>query len=307
MSAEHPIIAITGSSGSGVTSVTEALQHILWRVRALGVYIQGNSFHRYDRKTMETELLQAQQEGRNLSHFGPEGNMLDKLDSLFFEYSARGQGKSRYYLHSEEHAKQFDQEPGTFTPWTEIEHGSDLMVYKGLHGAAIQDDIDLSQYPDLLIGMVPNVNLEWIRKISRDPSERGYSSEEVRQSILQRLPDYINHIAPQFSRTHINFQTVSAIDTSDPFNTSRIPNEDDCFIIIHTQNGRDFDLINLHKKIPDSFMSRPNNLVIPGGKRMMAIENIFTPIIEDMVSSARELRGDKPYAADFRGGLQGLI
>ena len=307
MSAKHPIIAITGSSGSGVTSVTQAIEHILWRVRARGVYIQGNAFHRYDRKTMEYELSRAQKEGRALSHFGPEGNMLEKLESLFAQYSETGTGQRRYYLQSKEHAQKFNQESGTFTPWTDIESGSDLMIYKGLHGAAIHDDMDLSQYPDLLIGMVPNTNLEWIRKISRDTSERGYSVEQVRESILHRLPDYVNHITPQFSRTHINFQMISAIDTSDPFDPARIPNEDDCFVIIHTQNGRDFGLKGLCDMIPDSFMSRPNNLVIPGGKRMMAIESIFTPIIEDLVSKGRELRGDSPHPDSYRGEIQGLI
>jgi len=307
MSAEHPIIAITGSSGSGVTSVTQAFKHILWRVRARGVYIQGNAFHRYDRKSMKSELRKAEKEGRNLSHFAPEGNMLDKLDTLFFQYAATGTGKRRYYLHSRENAELFGQKPGTFTPWDDIEPDSDLLVYKGLHGAAVQDDIDISSYPDLLIGMVPNINLEWIRKISRDTSERGYSTKQVRKSILRRLPDYVNHITPQFSRTHINFQTISTIDTSDPFNAERIPTDEDCFVVIHAQNCNVPEFTQLCEKIPDAFMSNRNTAVIPAGKRMMALELIFTPIIQKLVDKGRKLRGKKSYAADFRGGMQGLI
>lgn len=308
MSAEHPIISITGASGSGINAVTQAFEHILWRVRARGVYIQGNAFHRYDRKTMKAELRKAEKEGRRLSHFGLEGNMLDKLDSLFFEYSATGGGKRRYYLGSLEHAEIFGQKPGTFTPWADIEPGSDLMIYKGLHGAAIQDDIDLSQYPDLIIGMVPNVNLEWIQRIRRDTTERNYSPKQVKKSILRRLPDYVNYITPQFSRTHINFQKISTIDTSDPFNQSRVPTEEECFIVIHVQNNSEYvDLKSLHNDITDSIMSRPDTLVIPGGKQMMAIESIFTPIVEKLVQRGRELRGDKPYSKDFRGGLEGLI
>lgn len=308
MSAEHPIIAITGASGSGVTAVTQAFEHILWRVHARGVYIQGNAFHRYDRKTMKAEIRKAEKEGRILSHFGPEGNMLDKLESLFFEYSATGGGKRRYYLHSREHAEAFGQKPGTFTPWADIEPGSDLMIYKGLHGAAIQDDIDLSQYPDLIIGMVPNLNLEWIHRIRRDTSERNYSLKQVRKSILRRLPDYVSYITPQFSRTHINFQMISTVDTSDPFNQSRIPTDEECYIVIHVQNSfKTVDLLTLHENIPDSLMSRPDTLVIPGGKRMMAIESIFTPIVEKLVQRGRELRGDKLHSEDVRGGLEGLI
>ncbi len=307
MSAEHPIVAITGSSGSGVTAVTQALEHIIWRVRARGVYIQGNAFHRYDRKNMKAELRRAELDGRRLSHFGPEGNMLDKLDSLFFEYAAVGRGLRRYYLHSKEHAESFDQKPGTFTSWAQIEEGSDLLIYKGLHGGAVHEDIDLSQYPDLLIGMVPNLNLEWMRKLTRDTTERGYSPRQVRKSILRRLPDYIDYIAPQFSRTHINFQTIATIETSDPFNPGKMPNDEDCYIVIHAKKPGLIDFPGLSGQIPNSFMTTRNSIVIPGGKRMMAIETIFTPIIRDLVEQGRKLRGDLPPPADYRGEFLGLI
>ena len=307
MSAEHPIISITGASGSGTNAVTQAFEHILFRVRAKGEYIQGNAFHRFDRRAMRQQIRNADKEGRVLSHFGPEGNMLDKLDSLFFEYAHTGRGKRRYYLHSQEHADNFNQKPGTFTDWEDIEPGSDLLLYKGLHGAAVHEDIDLSVYPDLLIGMVPNVNLEWIRRIRRDTAERGYTEKQVRKSILRRLPDYVTHITPQFSRTHINFQTVSTIDTSDPFNQTRFPSDEECFIVIHDQGKIVEDCSSVCDEIPDAFLSRPDTIVIPGGKRMMAIETIFTPIIQKLVDKARELRAEKPRPKGFRGGLHGLI
>ena len=307
MSAEHPIIAITGASGSGTNAVTEAFEHILFRIRAQGVYIQGNAFHRYDRQTMNAEQLKADREGHNLTHFGPEGNMLDKLDSLFFQYAATGTGKRRYYLHSTRHAESFGQEAGTFTDWEDIEPGSDLLIYKGLHGGAIDGDIDLTVYPDLLIGMVPNVNLEWIRRIARDTSERGYSVDEVRKSILRRLPDYVTHITPQFSRTHINFQTVSTIDTSDPFNQDFQPTDEECYIVIHDQKKMIDNMPTLVKKIPNAFMSRSDTLVVPGGTRMVAIELIFLPLVKKLVEKGRELRGDRPRPLNFEGGLQGLI
>jgi len=86
----------------------------------------------------------------------------------------------------------------------------------GLHGAAIDGDIDISQYPDLLIGIVPIVNLEWIRKIGRDTKLRGYTVDDVRHSIQCRMHDYVHHITPQFSRTHINFQMVSSLSRQFP-------------------------------------------------------------------------------------------
>lgn len=308
MSSQHPIIAITGSSGSGVTFVTKAFEHILWRVRARGVYIQGNAFHRYDRKTMKAELRRAEKEGRILSHFGPEGNMLDKLETLLFQYAATGGGKRRYYLHSPKDADTWGQKPGTFTPWEELEPDSDLLLYKGLHGAAITGDIDISQYPDLLIGVVPNVNLEWIRKISRDTAERGYSIKQVRKSILRRMPDYVRHITPQFGRTHINFQTISTIDTSDPFSPATyLPSDDESFLVIHLQNSQSPAFGELCHCIPGAFMSRVNTIVVPGSKRMMAMEMILAPIVQKLVDKGRELRGLEPRPPEFQGSLQGLI
>ena len=304
MSAEHPIIAITGSSGSGINEVTRAFNHMLWKLDARGVFIEGNAFHRYDRATMQQELDKAAREGRQLSHYGPEGNMLDKLDSLFFEYAATGSGMSRHYLHTQAQADKYGQPVGTFTPWKETEKDTDLLLYKGLHGAAVVDDIDIGIYPDLLIGMVPNVNLEWIRKIQRDTNERGYTASQVRESILRRMPDYVAHITPQFSRTHINFQTLSSIDTSDPFNQERFPTQEECFVVIHNQKNV---IPNFHRmvyEIPDSFMSRPDSLVIPGGKLMLALERMLMPLIGDLIERSRELR-EQPI--DARRGEAGLV
>jgi phosphoribulokinase len=56
--------------------------------------------------------------------------------------------------------------------------------------------------------VVPIINLEWIQKLHRDKATRGYSTEAVVDTILRRMPDYVNYICPQFSRTHINFQRV---------------------------------------------------------------------------------------------------
>ena len=64
---------------------------------------------------------------------------------------------------------------------------------------------DVAQHVDLGIGVVPVVNLEWIQKIHRDGVERGYDKEVIVDTILRRMPDYVHHITPQFSRTHVNF------------------------------------------------------------------------------------------------------
>ena len=307
MSAEHPIVAITGSSGAGFSVVIKALEQIFYRERVKAVYIDGSAFHRYDRKTMRQEIDKAKQQGRVLTHFGPDGNHLDKLESLFFQYAATGTGLYRHYLHTSAGAAKYGQAVGTFTRWQPMDSDNDLLVYRGLHGAAIVDDIDLSQYPDLHIGMAPNANLEWMRKLQRDTESRGYTPEEVEQAILDRLYDYVHYITPQFSRTHINFQMIPVVDTSNPFGGDEaIPSVDDCYLVIRFASKYKANLPALVADIPTAYVSRRNTLVVPGSKMVMAIELILIPIIHDLIAKSRQLRNITSVAEDRGAGLLGV-
>lgn len=232
MSTKHPVIAVTGSSGAGTTTVKRAFEHIFRREGIKPVVIEGDSFHRYSRKEMKEAVEAARKEGKTISHFGPEGNVFDKLEELFRAYGETGTGQMRYYLHNDEEAAPWKQEPGTFTPWQPIPAGADLMFYEGLHGGVVDGGVDVAKWVDLLIGVVPIVNLEWIQKIHRDTAERGYSAEAVTDTILRRMPDYVQYITPQFSRTDINFQRVPIVDTSNPFIARDIPTPDESFIVI---------------------------------------------------------------------------
>src|SRR5690554_6815459 len=78
-------------------------------------------------------------------------------------------------------------EPGTFSPWEDLPAGTDLLFYEGLHAGVMAEGIDLRRHVDLLIGVVPIVNLEWIQKIHRDTHVRGYSQEAVVHTILGRM------------------------------------------------------------------------------------------------------------------------
>ncbi|MCK4709084.1 MAG: phosphoribulokinase [Gammaproteobacteria bacterium] len=308
MSEKFPIVAITGASGSGSSSITKAFEHIFWRERVKAAYIQGSAFHRYSRKKMKKKTRKAREEGWELSHFGPDANHLDKLETLFFQYAATGTGKYRYYLHSKELAANWGQKSGTLTPWEEIDSDTDLLLYRGLHGAAIDGDIDISSYPDLLIGMVPNVNLEWIRKIKRDCSLRGYSRKAVRKTILRRMSDYVHYITPQFSRTHINIQMVATVDTSDPFGVSLEPSKDECFLVIHFQKVKKMpDFNELLEMLPGSFLSRKDTLVVPGGMMIGTIEVILMPLIQDLVKRSREIRNITDVPKSRGAGLLGAL
>ncbi|WP_282778553.1 MULTISPECIES: phosphoribulokinase [unclassified Nocardia] len=280
MSVKHPVVAITGSSGAGTTSVTRTFQEIFRREGINAVIVEGDSFHRYDRNEMRMAMAEAEQQ-RNLSfsHFGPEANLLAELEALFRDYGETGVGMVRRYLHDENEAKPYGQPPGTFTPWEELSPGSDLLFYEGLHGAAVTDTLDVARYTDLLVGVVPIVNLEWIQKVHRDKTERGYSSEAIIDTILRRMPDYVKYICPQFSRTYVNFQRVPTVDTSNPFTARTIPTADESFVVIRFADPKVIDFPYLLSMLHDSFMSRPNCIVVPGGKMDLAMQLIFTPLI----------------------------
>ena len=288
MSAKHPIIAITGSSGAGTTSVTRTFENIFRREKVDAAVIEGDAFHRYDRMAMRAKMAEEEAKGnRTFSHFGQEGNLFAELEALFRDYAESGTGKTRKYLHDANEAAPYKQEPGTFTPWQEIPEGTDLMFYEGLHGAAVTDKVDVAQHADLLVGVVPTVNLEWIQKLHRDKNQRGYSTEAVVDTILRRMPDYINYITPQFSRTHINFQRVPTVDTSNPFIARDIPTADESFVVIRFANPKGIDFPYLLSMIHDSFMSRPNIIVVPGGKMELAMQLIFTPLILRLIENSK--------------------
>jgi len=288
MSEKHPIVAITGSSGAGTTTVKKAFEDIFRRGRHEAAIIEGDSFHRYDRQEMKKAIVEADKEGRDLSHFSQEANLFDKLEDLFRQYSETGVGQNRKYLHNEEEAVPYKQEPGTFTPWENIPSNTDVLFYEGLHGGVITEEFNVAQWVDLLIGVVPSVNLEWIQKISRDVGERGYSAEAVTHTILRRMPDYVQYITPQFTNSHINFQRVPLVDTSNPFIARDIPTPDESLVVIRFNKYRDQDYSYLLSMIHDSFMSRPNTLVVPGGKMGFSMQIIFRPIINEMMERRRK-------------------
>ncbi len=285
MSRKHPIIAVTGSSGAGTSTVKNALEHIFKRVGARAAFIEGDSFHRYDRATMKEELARAKESGRNLSHFGPEGNLFDKQLELFRSYGQTGTGLRRFYVHNEEEAARHECEPGTFTDWDPIPPDTDLLFYEGLHGGVVDGDIDLAAEADLLIGVCPTINLEWVQKIHRDTRERGYKPDDVKDVIYRRMYDYMHYILPQFSKTHINFQRIPVTDTSNPFCVSQIPTAEQSLVLIHFLKPKpsvDYK-IKLKGLIDGSMITGFNTLVIPGGKMMYAMELILTERILELM------------------------
>jgi phosphoribulokinase len=288
MSIKHPIVAITGSSGAGTTTVMSSFKHIFRRDGIKAQVLEGDSMHRYDRMAMRAEMKKQMEAGNNnFSHFGPEANLLIELAEIFKTFGATGGGKVRKYIHDASEGAEFKQDPGTFTPWQDMIPDADLLFYEGLHGGYVGPDANVAQHVDLLVGVVPIINLEWIQKLHRDQNMRGYSQEAVMDTILRRMPDYINHICPQFSRTHVNFQRVPTVDTSNPFIAKDIPSPDESMVVIRFANPKGIDFPYLLSMLNNSMMTRPNTLVIPGGKMGLAMQLIFTPMIMRLMDLKR--------------------
>lgn len=288
MSIRHPIISVTGSSGSGTTSVRDTFEQIFRREHISAAFVEGDAFHRFDREAMRRHAEQEAARGNHhFSHFGHDGNLLHELEQLFRSYSESGTGRSRHYVHDLLAAQKFGQPMGSFTDWTDLPEPTDVMFYEGLHGAVVGEGFNIAKYADLKIGVVPVINLEWVQKIHRDRNDRGYSTDDVMQTILRRMPDYVKYICPQFTTTDVNFQRIPTVDTSNPFIARTIPTAEESMVVIRFRNPHGIDFPYLLSMISWSFMSRANSIVIPGGKLDLAMQLILTPMILNLIEKKR--------------------
>ena len=288
MSKKHPIISVTGSSGAGTSTVKSTFDNIFRREGITAVSIEGDAFHRFNRADMKAELARRSAEGdMTFSHFSYEANELEELERVFRDYGETGTGRTRTYVHDEAEAAKTGVAPGNFTAWAPFAEGTDLLFYEGLHGAVVNDRVNLAALADLKVGVVPVINLEWIQKIHRDRAHRGYSTEAVTDTILRRMHAYVHCITPQFTETDINFQRVPVVDTSNPFIARWIPTPDESLVVIRFKNPRGIDFPYLVSMIHGSWMSRANSIVIPGNKQDLAMQLILTPLIERLVRDAK--------------------
>lgn len=290
MSAHYPIIAVTGSSGAGTSTAQKVFERIFTQLGVRAVLVEGDSFHAYEREKWRQLLRGASIRGETISLFGSQGNLFGRLEALFSEFASQGTGKTRRYLHSEAEADAAGQNPGTFTPWQKIPAGTELLFYEGLHGGLVTADVNVAQHVDLLVGMTPIVNLEWIQKINRDTQDRGYSADVVHETILRRIPDYVKTLVPQFSRTDINFQRVPLVDTSNPFAGQATPKPEESLVVIHYNPNSRFEanFEGLMNFIPKARMTAPQTVVVPGETLDQAMELLLGDAIEDLIERRRK-------------------
>ncbi|GHC22634.1 phosphoribulokinase [Aidingimonas halophila] len=288
MSREYPVIAVTGSSGAGTTTVRRTFERMFAREDVHAAFVDGDAFHRYTKDELARIFREEPERKDELSHFAVEANLLDRLEALFQEYGEHGTGTYRHYVHAEDRRLvEGGHQVGTFTDWQSLPCGTDLLFYEGLHGGLVTADHDIARHVDLLVGVAPTMNLEWIQKIDRDTKLRGYSQEAVIDTILGRMHDYVRYIQPQFSRSHINFQRVPTVDTSNPFEVQDIPTDAESFVVVRFRDPSTVDFPYLLAMIQDAFMSRPHTLVVPGSRLSLAMELILGPLVRQLLSQRR--------------------
>lgn len=285
MSARHPIIGVTGSSGAGTSTAQLVFERLFAELKLRPAMVEGDAFHAVDRDENKRAIERARIRGENFSLFGPAGNLLQRLEQMLADYGKRGAGIARRYLHTETEAIEAGQPAGTFTPWQPLAQDTDVLFYEGLHGGYAGEEIDIAQHMDLLIGVVPVINLEWIQKIHRDTSSRGQLPQDVTHTILRRMPDYVNHIIPQFSRTDINFQRVPLVDTSNPFAVRDIPSAEHSLVVIHFNDASRVraNFGALIERLPGAFVSNTQTLVVPGPLMETAMELIMRSVLEKLL------------------------
>jgi len=275
--------------------------------------VHGDAFRRYTEPEFAAQLAAANASGRNLSWFGPECNHFAELETFFKNYSETGSGLVRKYAHNATRAATLGVPVGEFTPWQPLAAGSDLLFYEGQHGAVVAQTwtrrkvdarhfpagidrrvnargIDVAQHVDLLIGVVPAINLEWIQKIHRDCAHGQSSPEATVQTILRRMDDYIHYIVPQFGLTDINIQRIPLVDTSNPFIARDVPTESECAFVVHFRDRERHDFTDLLRRIPGAQMTRATTMLIPGGALGHALEDICAPILAGLIEKRHAVK-----------------
>ena len=115
MSAKHPVIAVTGSSGAGTTTTSLAFRKIFAQLNLHAAEVEGDSFHRYTRPEMDTAIRKARDQGKHIL-LRPRGQRLWPAGKTFSEYGLSGKGQSRRICIPHDEAVPWNRVPGTFTP-----------------------------------------------------------------------------------------------------------------------------------------------------------------------------------------------
>jgi phosphoribulokinase len=166
------IIGVAGDSGTGKTTFTASLRHLLGDTLVSTLTL--DDYHLLDRE---------QRRERNITPLAPEANDLQKLeDDLRLLKSGSPVRKSVY-----NHEKGILEGPVDFSP-------TPILIVEGLHSIFTEGLRDLTDF-SLYVDPDPDVKREW--KLKRDTGKRGYTEREALEEMHRREKDYQWYIAPQ--------------------------------------------------------------------------------------------------------------
>ncbi len=216
MSVRHPIIAVTGSSGAGTTTVMKTFDHIFRREQHQGPGDRGRFVSRL-------------QPGRD-ARARARGGHGQGSDHQPFRTGVEPVGRARRHdgslrrhrrrqgapLHPRRRgsASSSSGEPGTFTTGSRCRRTATCSSTKGCMAATRTARWMSREKVDLLVGVVPIINLEWIQKLHRDqqharlqPGGRGRDHPAAHAGLREvHLPAVQPHARQLPARAHRRYQ-----------------------------------------------------------------------------------------------------
>ncbi|WP_045218224.1 phosphoribulokinase [Desulfonatronum thioautotrophicum] len=166
------MLGIVGDSGTGKTTISQGIQKILGMDRVTNIC--SDDYHRYNR---------CERKEKNISALHPDCNYIDIMQSHFYQLRRGDAILKPNYNHS----------TGDFDAPTYIAP-KEFVIVEGLLGFStkkMRDAFDVKIYLD------PEEELRIIWKIKRDTGKRGYTREQVIESLNRRTEVSSRYIRPQ--------------------------------------------------------------------------------------------------------------
>jgi len=166
------VIAISGDSGSGKTTMMKCMRPLLGEKDTL--LLETDRYHKWERGNKNYDKY---------THLNPYANNVEKMCEDVYNLKI---GNEIYQV-------DYDHDTGRFTGKEKIESKQNIIIC-GLHTLY---DTQMNKILDLKIFMDTDRELMKSWKIQRDVIERGYTMEKVMNQILFRESDYEKYIASQ--------------------------------------------------------------------------------------------------------------
>ncbi|SFC17271.1 Uridine kinase [Flexibacter flexilis DSM 6793] len=185
------LLGIGGDSGSGKSSLTQAIGEVLDLKNV--TIVRGDDMHKWER---------GHDKWQEYTHLNPQAN---HLQSDVYDLGQLVQGNKVQRRH-------YDHNKGTFTLPLFIKPAK-LVIFEGLHTFYLKESRD--RY-DLKIFVQPEEALRVHWKVRRDMKKRGYSREKVLTQLKQREEDSKKFIQTQAIYADIIVSFSSRVPLPEP-------------------------------------------------------------------------------------------